>query len=224
MKRRTLDLIFAGGGILVAALLVVLAFAVASQYAFASDYVKNELAAQKITFATADKLTAEETSWKPGSSCLTTYAGQPLQTGAQAECYASYYIALHMDEAAKAAGFPGATYATLGSIRGDLTAQVTAAKAKGDSAAAADAQKKLDAATALRGTMLTGETLRGILLTTFGFSVLGSIAGFAANILYALAVVMVLLSVAGFVHALVTPKDKVVFAPAPQPHTVAGIA
>lgn len=224
MKRRTLDLVFAGGGIVVAILLVVLAFAVATQYAFASDYVKTELTAQKITFTAADKLTAEEKSWKPGSACLTTYAGQLMQSGPQAECYASYYIALHMEEAAKTAGFPGATYATLGATRTELTAQVTAAKAKGDTAAAADAQKKFDAATALRTTMQTGETLRGLLLTTYGFSVLGDLAGFAANILYALAGLMVLLSAAGFAHALATPQDEIVFSPAPQPRRVSGIA
>ncbi|TMB78555.1 MAG: hypothetical protein E6J52_04435 [Chloroflexi bacterium] len=211
MKRRTLDIIFASGGVLVAALLVVLGFALTTQYAFATDYVKGELGAQKITFATADKLTAEETSWKPGSACLVAYAGQQLETGAQAECYAKYYIARHMDAAAVSAGFPGATYATLGTTRTELSAQVAAAKAKNDTAAANDAQKKLDAATTLRTTMQTGETLRGLLLTTYGFSVLGDMAGLAANIIYGLAILVATLSVAGFIHAFVTPKDQVAF-------------
>jgi len=216
MKRRTLDIIFAGGGVLVAALLVILGFAMATQYAFATDYVKNELSAQKITFATADKLTDAEKSWQPGSTCLVTYAGQQMQTGAQAECYAKYYIREHMSASATNAGFPGATYASLGSIRTALTADVTAAKAKGDTVAAAAAQKKLDAATSLRSTLQTGETLSGLLLTVYGFSVIGEKAGMAANIIYGLAALLVLLSAAGFVHALVTPKDKVVFGPAPE--------
>ena len=72
MKRRTLDTIFVGGGLLVAALLVVLGFALAGEQAFATTYVKEELGAQKITFATADKLTDAEKNWKPGSSCLVT--------------------------------------------------------------------------------------------------------------------------------------------------------
>ncbi len=214
MKRRTLDTIFAGGGLLVAALLAVLGLALANEHTFATSTVKEELAAQKITFATADKLTDAEKSWKPGSSCLVAYAGQLMENGAQAECYAKYYIREHMDASAKTAGFPGETYASLGSIRTDLTAQVTAAKAKGDTAAAADAQKKFDAATSLRSTMQTGETLSGLLLTTYGFSVIGDKADLTANILFALAAVMVFLSAAGFVHAYVTPKDKVIFAPA----------
>ncbi len=217
MKRRTLDLILAGGGLMVAALLVALAFAVGTQYSFATNYVKEELSAQKITFATADNLTTEETTWKPGSVGLVTYAGQPLQTGPQAEVYAKYYIAYHMDTAAKTAGFDGATYATLGAIRTGLSADIAAAKAKGDTAAAADAQKKPDAATSLRTTMQTGETLRGLLLTVYGFSVLGDMAGLASNLLYGLAAIMFALGAAGFVHALVTPKERAVFAPAREP-------
>ena len=213
MKRRTLDIIFAGGGLLVAVILVGLGFALLTQYTFAQDYVKEELSAQKITFATADKLTPAETTWKAGSACLVTYAGQQMQTGSQAECYAKYYLAEHMDASAKTAGFPGVTYATLGPIRTDLSAQVAAAKAKGDTTAAADAQKKLDSATSLRTTMQTGETLRGLLLTVYGFSAIGEKAGLAANIIFGLAAVMTVLSVAGFVHAFITPKEKVVFAP-----------
>ena len=213
MKRRTLDIIFAGGGLLVAVILVALGFALLTQYTFAQDYVKEELSAQKITFATADKLTPAETTWKAGSACLVTYAGQVMQTGPQAECYAKYYLAEHMDASAKNAGFPGATYATLGAIRTDLSAQVAAAKTKGDTTAAADAQKKLDSATSLRTTMQTGETLRGLLLTVYGFSAIGEKAGLAANIIFGLAALMAVLAVAGFVHAFVTPREKVVFAP-----------
>jgi hypothetical protein len=213
MKRRTLDIIFAGGGLLVAVILVALGFALLTQYTFAQDYVKEELSAQKITFATADKLTPAETTWKAGSACLVTYAGQTMQTGPQAECYAKYYLAEHMDASAKNAGFPGATYATLGGIRTDLSAQVAAAKTKGDTTAAADAQKKLDSATSLRTTMQTGETLRGLLLTVYGFSAIGEKAGLAANIIFGLAALMAVLAVAGFVHAFMTPKEKVLFAP-----------
>ena len=213
MKRRTLDIIFAGGGLLVAVILVALGFALLTQYTFAQDYVKEELSAQKIVFATADKLTPEETTWKAGSACLVTYAGQTMETGPQAECYAKYYLAKHMDASAKNAGFPGATYATLGGIRTDLSAQIAAAKAKSDTTGAADLQKKLDSATSLRTTMQTGETLRGLLLTVYGFSAIGEKAGLAANIIFGLAGLMAVLSVAGFVHAFMTPKEKVLFAP-----------
>ena len=211
MKRRTLDIILAGGGLVVAVLILALGFAINSQYTFAQNYVKEELSAQKITFTAADKLTDEEKNWKAGSACLVTYGGQLMQTGPQAECYAKYYIALHMENAAESAGFPGATYATLGATRTDLSAQITAAKAKNDTAGAADLQKKLDSATSLRTTMQTGETLRGLLLTVYGFSNIGDKAGLAADIMYGLAAVMLVLSIAGFIHAFATPKEKVVF-------------
>jgi len=211
MRRRTLDIIFASGGMAVAVLIAVLGFAIVSQAQFASEYAKTELSAQKIVFSAADKLTAEEKTWKAGSTCLVTYAGQTMETGAQAECYAKYFIALHMETSAVNAGFPGATYATLGSIRSDLSTQIAAAKAKNDTTGAADLQKKLDSATSLRTTMQTGETLRGLLLTVYGFSVIGEKAGFAANMIYGLAALMVILSAGGFIHALVTPKSEVVF-------------
>ena len=211
MKRRTLDLFFASGGLVVALILTVLGFGIQSQYQFATDYAATELSAQKITFTAADKLTDEEKTWKAGSVCLVNYGGQLMTTGAQAECYAKYYIALHMENAAISAGFPGATYATLGATRTDLSAQIAAAKAKGDTTGAADLQKKLDSATSLRTTMQTGETLRGLLLTVYGFSVIGEKAGFAANLIFGLAVLMVILSAGGFIHALVTPQSEVVF-------------
>ena len=217
MKRRTLDTIFAAGGLLVAALLAVLGFIVAGQAAFASDYVKTELSAQKITFASADKLTDAEKNWQPGSTCLVTYAGKTMETGPQAECYAKYYIREHMHASGVNAGFEGATYATIGGIRTDLTNQQTAAKNAGNTQLVADLQKKIDAATSLRTSLQSGETLSGLLLTVYGFSVIGNIAGIAGNLLYALAGVMVLLSLAGFVHAYVTPKDEVVFGPVGAP-------
>jgi len=213
MRRRTLDIIFASGGMAVAVLIAVLGFAIVSQAQFASEYAKTELSAQKIVFSAADKLTAEEKTWKAGSTCLVTYAGQTMETGAQAECYAKYFIALHMETSAVNAGFPGATYATLGSIRSDLSTQIAAAKAKNDTTGAADLQKKLDSATSLRTTMQTGETLRGLLLTVYGFSVIGEKAAFAGTIIYGLAALMAALSIAGFVHAFVTPKEKLVFVP-----------
>lgn len=211
MKRRTLDTIFAGGGLIVAALLAVLGYVLIDQASFAKNYVKEELGAQKITFAPAANLTDAEKNWKPGSVCLTTYAGELMTTGPMAECYAKYFIREHMKASAETAGFPGATYATLGATRGDLNAQITAAKNKGDTTAAADLQKKLDAATSLRTTLQTGETLSGMLLTVYGFDVIASKAELASNILYGLAALMVLLSVAGIVHAYFTPREEVVF-------------
>ncbi|MBM4420933.1 MAG: hypothetical protein FJ034_05010 [Chloroflexi bacterium] len=195
-----------------AVLLAVLGFVMAGQASFAREYVREELAAQKITFAAESALTEREETWKAGWAALVQFAAQPITTGEQAEAYAKYYIAVHMDTSAIDAGFPGATYATLGATRTGLTAQITAAKARGDTARAAGLEKKLASATSLRASMQTGETLRGLLLTVYGFSVLGEKADLAGNVLYGLAALMTVLSLAGFAHALPTPKDRVVLA------------
>jgi len=63
--------------------------------------------------------------------------------------------------------------------------------------------------------VFTGETLRGMLLTSYGFSELGNKAAQAATVIYLGVLLLVALSIAGFVHALVTPRNKA-FAP-PEP-------
>ncbi len=92
MKRRTLDLLFSIGGVVLAGLLLVAGMVLTSNAHFADNYVKTQLSQQNITFKTADTLTAEEKK----SACLVQYAGQKLTTGKQAECYANEFIGLHL--------------------------------------------------------------------------------------------------------------------------------
>jgi len=208
MSRRTLDFVFAGGGAALAVLLLIVGYVLRDQANFAHTYVGDQLGQQKITFKAADTLTEEEKSWKPASSCLTDHAGELMQTGKQAECYANFFIALHFETAAKNAGFPGETYATLGNIQTTLRAQIADAKAKGDTTAADAAQKKLDSATSLRSTAQTAETLRGLLLTSYGFSIFGEKADQVASICFIIGGLLVALSLAGFVHAFRTPAKS----------------
>ncbi|HEX9258536.1 MAG TPA: hypothetical protein VF855_03295, partial [Acidimicrobiales bacterium] len=168
MKRRTLDIMFSVGGLALAGLLLVLGLVLNSNANFAKDYVHDQLAAQKITFKTADTLTDQEKQ----AACLVKFAGQDLVTGKQAECYANEFIALHMAESAKNAGYEGYTYATLGTPQSQLRTQVADAQ-KANDPGLADLQAKLTAINSLRDTMFRGETLRGLLLTSFGFSVFG---------------------------------------------------
>jgi hypothetical protein len=214
MSRRTLDFVFAGGGAVLGILLLVLGFVLADQASFAKTYVADQLGQQKITFTAADKLTAEEKNWKPGSVCLTDNAGQLMTTGKQAECYANFYIALHLETASTTAGFPGETYATLGAIQTTLRAQVATAKTNNDTTGATAAQTKLDSATSLRSTAQTGETLRGLLLTSYGFSIFGEKADMVGNVCYAIGALLLVLAIAGAAHAVRTPADELVAAPA----------
>ena len=198
MKRRTLDILFSIGGLAIAALLVVAGFVLTSNANFATNYVHDQLAQQQIFFKTADTLTAEEKQ----APCLPQYAGQQLTTGKQAECYANQFIGLHVKSVAG-----GKTYAELGAVQSGLRQQVTDAQTA-NAANVADLQKQLDTVTGQRETLFKGEALRGMLLTSYGFSEFGAKAGQAALVAFLVAGLMLLLALAGLVHAFVTPKTE----------------
>jgi hypothetical protein len=130
-----------------------------------------------------------------------------MTTGKQAECYANQFIGLHLKSIAN-----GQTYADLGTPQSALQAKVTAAQ-KNNDPNLADLQKQLATITAQRDTVFKGETLRGLLLTSYGFSVFGEKAAQAALVSFLAAALLALLSIAGFVHAFVTPKTRAFAAP-----------
>ncbi|MFB9413788.1 hypothetical protein [Dactylosporangium matsuzakiense] len=197
MKRKTLDVIVGVGLVVLAGLLLVAGIVLTSNANFANDYVKTQLSQQQISFKTADTLTAEEKQ----SACLVQYAGQPLTTGKQAECYANEFIGLHLKSIAD-----GKTYAQLGDVQTDLKAKVAAAQ-KANDPALADLQKQLTDTNTARETVFKGETLRGLLLTSYGFSEFGVKAGQAALVAYLAAGLLFLLGAAGLVHAVRTPAS-----------------
>jgi hypothetical protein len=203
MKRRTLDVIVSLGGLALAVLLLVAGLVLTSNANFANNYVTEQLSAQNITFKSAESLTDEEKA----QPCLVANAGQKLTTGKQAECYANNFIGLHLKSTAD-----GKTYAELGVPQSQLRAQVTEAR-QNNAANLADLQGQLDEVTGQRDTVFKGETLRGLLLTSYGFSEFGTKAAQAATVAYIAAALMLLLSIAGLVHAYVTPRDKAFAAP-----------
>ena len=205
MKRRTLDILFSIGGVGLAALLLVIGVVMTSNANFSKDYVTKQLRQEKITFKTADTLTDEEKQ----APCLVQYAGQALTTGKQAECYANSFIGLHVSTTGK-----GRTYAQIGDDQTALRAQIATAQ-KNNDPNVADLQKQLTDLTNTRETVFKGETLRGVLLTSYGFSELGNKASQAATVIYLGVILLALLSVAGFVHAFVTPRTKAFAAPEP---------
>lgn len=198
MKRKTLDLVFSAGGVAVAILLVLLGFVFKTNADFADSYVRDQLSQQKISFTPAEFLSDEEKT----STCLIEYAGTPLDSGKKAECYANDYIGMHLKNIGG-----GETYATLGAIQS--TARTALADATAANASNVDALKAdLDKVTGQRESMFKGETLRGLLLTSYGFSIFGEKAALAATLSFFGALVMLLASIAGFVHAF-SPKEKV---------------
>jgi Ca2+-binding RTX toxin-like protein len=203
MKRRTLDLLFSSGALALAGLLLVLGLVMTSNANFAKNYVKDQLTAQNIQFTPLSALTDEEKR----SACVVEYAGQQLTTGKQAECYANDYIGLHLKEIAD-----GQTYADLGTPQRELDTQVEAAEAANDPALPS-LQEDLAAITGQRDSLFKGEALRGVLLTSYGFSVFGVKGGDVATVAYIAAALLALLAIAGFVHAFRTPKDEAFAAP-----------
>jgi len=129
------------------------------------------------------------------------YAGQQLVTGKQAECYANHYIAVHLSEVNN-----GKTYSETSN---DLRALP---------------DQNSPEATALNGkvqTLFRGETLRGLLLTSYGFSIFGDRAQTAAYVCYLVAFVLFVAAIAGFVHAATkSAEHKLLTATAEQPEPV----
>jgi hypothetical protein len=198
MTRRTLDLAFSVGGLALAALLVVLGLVLRDQADFADDYVREQLSAQRITFTPEAGLSPEERE----EECLVENAGEPLTTGKQAECYANAYIGFHLRDVNE-----GKTYAETSNASRALAEEADAAEEAG-AADAATLREQADRLDAQVQTLFRGETLRGLLLTSYGFSIFGERAGQAALVSFAAAAVLLLASIAGFVHAARTPPQR----------------
>ena len=113
------------------------------------------------------------------------------------------YIGLHVTEING-----GKTYSeTSGESRALATEAEAATKAAPDAPATLALEGRATELSAGR-LALPGETLRGLSLTTYGFSIFGERAGQAALVAFAAAIVLLLASIAGFVHAFTTSKDK----------------
>jgi hypothetical protein len=189
VKRRTIDLVLSSLGLVMAAILLTAGLLLTWGSNFAGNYVHDELSSQQIFFPSQDALV------QGGREDLVKYAGQQLTTGSQAEAYASY-INGHLEETAA-----GQTYAQLGTPERDARAAVQSAKDSGASTdEVAALQAKADEITNQRNTLFKGETLRGLLLSSYAWDTVGRIAGFAAIAAFVGAAMMFVLSLLGFFH------------------------
>ena len=153
---------------------------------FAGDYVGRELRSQNITFP--DNLAEERPD-------LSDHAGEVVDSGAEAEAYASY-IAGHIENVAA-----GATYAELsGPERQARTALNEALASGAPDDQVAQLEDALAAVEGQRETIFRGEMLRGTLLNTYAWSTIGRIAGIASIAAFAASVVMLVLVTLGVVH------------------------
>lgn len=189
LERRTIDSILVAAGAVLTVALLVAGSLLTWGASFASDYVDDELSSQNIVFPPAAALEEQ------GRTDLLAYAGATVNTGSEAEAYASF-IDGHLQNIGS-----GATYADLGTAEREANAAVEAAVADGAAeATVAELQSKADAVTATRNTLFKGETLRGLLLSAFAWSTVGRIAGYAALGAFIAGGVMLVLVLLGVRH------------------------
>jgi hypothetical protein len=190
MDRVRKHLVGGGIGIGVAGLVLALGLVMTSNADFSDRYVRSQLAEQKITFKPAAQMTEAELA----SPCVRANAGKPVLTGKQAECFANEYIALHLADLGD-----GRTYAEWGADQLALEAQMKTARG----AALAELQEEHAAVLRTRQLLFTGETLRGMLLTSFGFSTLGEKGAQAATAAYVGAAVIAVIALFFLARGLV---------------------
>jgi hypothetical protein len=189
VKRRTVDAVLIALGAVVTVVLFVAGGLLTWGSRFANDYVSDELTAQNIFFP--DRAALEE----EGRTDLLGYAGEQVTSGSEAQAYASY-IGHHLEGIAD-----GATYADLGAPERAARAEVEAAIDSGaDEATVAPLQEQADGITNQRNSLFKGETLRGLLLSTYAWSTIGRIAGIAAIAAFVAGFAMLALVILGVVH------------------------
>lgn len=162
---------------------------------FSNDYVHDELGSQNITIPDEATLNADDSLTDDEREALLEFAGEPLTTGVQAQAYAGM-IGAHVRK-----NTGGQTYAELG---GPETAARNALTEAQESGASDEEIAELDAeykrVQGQRDMAFRGETLRGLLLSSFAWYTIGQIAGIAAWVAYGAAIVMAVLVVLGLLN------------------------
>lgn len=197
LTRKAIDRVLTLFGVVLTVALVVAGALLMWGANFSADYVDDELSSQNITFPPAEAL-AEE-----GRDDLVKFGGEFVNTGPEAEAYASF-INGHLEGIAG-----GATYADLGTPEREAKAALDAAKESGASEAEiAKLEGEYNAVSGQRNSLFKGETLRGLLLSAYAWSTVGSIAFYAAIGAFVAAAAMAILTVLGFRHMTKLSKHE----------------
>jgi hypothetical protein len=143
---------------------------------FSKNMVHDQLVAQKISFPAKGSAGFSAKEF-PG---LQRYAGQMVDSGPKAKAFANQYIAAHL----KTTTPTGMTYS--------------------EASAASRANPTDTKLAAAVQTLFRGETLRGLLLYAWGWSVVGSIAGYTAFAAFAGAAIVLF----ALIYGLVRPEAR----------------
>ena len=187
VHRRTIDKVAIGFGLVAAIVFAAAGGLLTWGSNFADDYVHDELASQNVFFPDEASLREE------GRTDLVKYAEEQVTTGSEAEAYASF-IDGHLQGIAE-----GKSYAEIDD-RGAAQAVEDAKAAGASDAKVADLQATADQLKGQRDSLFRGETLRGLLLSSFAWATIGKIAGIAAWVAFAGALVTAALVIAGMEH------------------------
>jgi uncharacterized membrane protein len=194
ITRRRIDRVLIGMGLVSMVVLAIAASLLMWGSSFSNNYVHDELGSQNISFGSAAALTKE------GRQDLLKYADQKLDTGQEAQAYASY-INGHLKTIGN-----GQTYADLGTPERAAKLKVQEAKdAKQPQTTIETLQADATKITQTRDTLFKGETLRGLLLSAYAWSTVGRIAGLAAIGAAIAAGLMAILVIFGINHLRTHP-------------------
>jgi hypothetical protein len=198
MKRRTIDRIVSLIGLGLSVFLFIAAGLLNWGYSFADKNVSDQLSAQKIMMPAADSDSFKALS-QEDQDALAPFAGTQVTTGKAAMAYAQHYIGAHVKNIAG-----GKTYSE---ISGEALAANAASKADPENAELA---AKAAGLMGQRTTLFMGETLKGLLGNAYAFWQLGQIAMYAMWAAIAGGVIMLILSILGFMHLRRTPESVTV--------------
>ena len=198
MKRRTIDRVVSLIGLGLSVFLFVTAALLNWGFNFANKSVTEQLSAQKISFPAADSDSLKNLP-DENRAIIEQYAGLQLTTGKQAKAYADHYIGVHVKGIAG-----GKTYSE---VSGEALAVSAQSRANpGDTELAAKAATLMGQ----RQTLFMGETLKGLLGFTYAFWQIGQIAMYAMWSALVGGVLMLVLSILGFLHLRRTPESVTV--------------
>lgn len=192
MKRRTFDKIVTALGAGLTVFLFVAAGLLNWGATFAEDSVRSQLENQNISFP------AVEAMPEATANQLARWAEMKVTTGEMARDYSDLYIWEHMKASAIAALGKPATYSEVSGMYMGLI--------RGGSSDTAQIAKLGE----LRQTLFMGNTLRGMLLEAYAFGTMGVIAGYGALAAFVGGVLMLLLTLLGFIHLRRTPESATI--------------
>jgi hypothetical protein len=188
MKRRTFDKIVTIMGLGLTIFLFVAAGLLNFGYNFADKNVKDALVAQKVTFPEADS-GAMMALPDEDQKAMMKYAGQVISNGDMANTYANHYIGVHIKGIAG-----GKVYEE---VSGEFMAKSAQLRANPTDQALSAEVAKLEGQ---RMSLFMGETLKGLLGFSYAFWQFGQIAKISAGVALIGGIIMLLLTIAGYLH------------------------